>query len=126
MRASGDRLPDPQRSLNELGVDSLMGVELCNALGRGAGKHLAPTILFAHPTLAGLADYLAADVLGLAEAKEQPEDRTADELREKALAEVEQMTEEELNAILSASSATDHNEDPQRQNSSPARTLLSP
>ncbi len=105
MRAVGDRLPDPRRSLNELGVDSLMGVELCNALGRGVGKHLPPTTLFAHPTLAALADHLAVDVLGLAETEQKSEDRTDEALREKALAEVEQMTEEEINAILSASAA---------------------
>jgi hypothetical protein len=106
LRASSDRLPDPRRSLNELGVDSLMGVELCNALGRGVGKHLAPTILFAYPTLTGLADHLAGDILGLSDdAAAKADDRAVDELRERALAEVEQLSEEEINALLATSSA---------------------
>jgi acyl transferase domain-containing protein/acyl-CoA synthetase (AMP-forming)/AMP-acid ligase II/acyl carrier protein len=105
LRSSSERLPDPRRSLNELGVDSLMGVELCNALGRGVGQRLAPTILFSHPNLAALADHLADDVLGLPRADKKTEAPVADELRERALAEVEQLSEEEINALLSLTPA---------------------
>ena len=101
LRLGGERLPDPRRTLNELGVDSLMGVELCNVLGRGVGKHLAPTILFTYPTLAALADHLADDILGLAQAEEPVETpASANESRELALSAIEQLTEEEINALI--------------------------
>ena len=102
LRVAAGTLPDPRRTLNELGVDSLMGVELCNAVGRGVGRHLAPTILFNYPTLEALANHMASDILGLASAEPVRESITpaVDEAREQALAEVESLTEEEINAML--------------------------
>jgi myxalamid-type polyketide synthase MxaB len=48
----------PQQPLPDLGLDSLMAVELVNALQIRLGCHIAPTIAFEHPTVAGLVDYL--------------------------------------------------------------------
>ena len=44
-------LPDPRRTLNEVGFDSLTGVEFCNRVGRSVGQHLNPAVLFDYPTL---------------------------------------------------------------------------
>ena len=58
-------LPDPRRALNELGFDSLTGVEFANRVGRSVGQHLNPALLFDYPTLEGLAGYVVRDMLKL-------------------------------------------------------------
>jgi len=56
---------DPRQPLNDLGVDSLMAVELRNRLAASLGlaRALPATLVFDHPTIAALTDYLAADVI---------------------------------------------------------------
>ena len=54
---------DWQQPLQELGLDSLMALELRNALGAMIERQLPATLLFDHPTIAGLTEYLAHEVL---------------------------------------------------------------
>ncbi len=54
------------RPLRELGLDSLMAVELRNALGRRVGATLPANLAFAHPTPAAIARYLVSEVPSLA------------------------------------------------------------
>ncbi|WP_315732751.1 MULTISPECIES: type I polyketide synthase [unclassified Bradyrhizobium] len=56
---------EPDRPLKELGLDSLMAVELRNGLGQRAGASLPATLAFDHPTPAAIAQYLIARVLSL-------------------------------------------------------------
>jgi hypothetical protein len=60
---------DPSQPLNELGLDSLMAVELRNRLGHGLAleRSLPATLVFDRPTIAALAGYLG-DLLGQATA----------------------------------------------------------
>jgi NAD(P)-dependent dehydrogenase (short-subunit alcohol dehydrogenase family)/acyl carrier protein len=51
-------LLNPKVPLKELGLDSLMAVELRNTLARSTGHPLPATLLFDYPTLDGLADQL--------------------------------------------------------------------
>ena len=45
--------------LRQLGLDSLMAVELRNLLGKAVGQTLPATITFDHPSVAALVEYLA-------------------------------------------------------------------
>ena len=66
-----DLLPN-NKPLNELGLDSLMAVELCNGLRNALGQSLPATLLFDYPTVEALAGYLSRSVLGLEEAPAGP------------------------------------------------------
>jgi hypothetical protein len=96
-------LPDPRRRLNELGFDSLTGVEFCNRVGQSIGEHLNPTVLFDYPTLETLAGHVVRDVLHMECEEEAPKAGPEDalsEVRQQAMNEVESMSEEEMNALV--------------------------
>src|SRR5208337_4687637 len=103
-------LPDPRRTLNELGFDSLTAVEFCNRVSRSIGQRLNPTVLFDYPTLESLAGYVLRDMLGLVPASESPPseslaeesvDHAAQEAA-KVLDDVETMSEAEMDALVTA------------------------
>ncbi len=58
---------DPRKPLGEMGLDSLLAVELRNAIGDVTGRQLPATLLFDYPTLEALSDFLLAE-LGVAPA----------------------------------------------------------
>jgi acyl carrier protein len=66
---------DPAWPLRELGLDSLMSVELRNALGALFARTLSATLIFDHPTLYALADHLMTTLPGLLEPDTQDRDR---------------------------------------------------
>jgi acyl carrier protein len=68
---------DPRRPLGELGLDSLMAVDLQNTMASALGVPLAPTVLLEHPTLAALARFILGQ-LGLADAAEPASEPAAD------------------------------------------------
>ena len=51
----------------DLGMDSLMAVELRRRIEHGVGKEIPVTLVMDHPRLSDAADYLLGDVLGLGE-----------------------------------------------------------
>ena len=55
---------DPRTPLGDLGLDSLLAVELRNTLGTALGTSLPATLLFDYPTIAALTDHLFREVLG--------------------------------------------------------------
>ena len=66
--------PAPTVEFADLGVDSLMAVELRNRLNRAlAGTYVAPnTVVFDHPSVASLAGHLAGELGGAARAEPAP------------------------------------------------------
>jgi acyl carrier protein len=90
---------DVDRPLQELGLDSLMAVELRNALGSAVGRPLPATLLFDHPTLRRLVDYLGSSVLSLD--LNARTDAAADASASAAAeAELERLSDDEMAALL--------------------------
>ncbi len=97
---------DSRQPLSELGLDSLMAVELRNALGNAIGRPLPATVLFDFPTIEGLATYVIDKVLGLGLATgtsgEAPPARETNPEVEAAFAAVAQLSEEDVQQSLRA------------------------
>lgn len=53
----------------DLGMDSLMAVEMRRRIEAGVGKEVPITLVMDHPRLSDVADYLLGEVLGLSEAR---------------------------------------------------------
>jgi acyl transferase domain-containing protein/NADPH:quinone reductase-like Zn-dependent oxidoreductase/nucleoside-diphosphate-sugar epimerase/acyl carrier protein len=91
---------DPRRPLSELGLDSLMAVELRNALGVSLKRLLPATLLFDYPTLETLTDFLLKE-LSLSE----PPIVSAPSKEDRAITagvELAQLSEAEAEALLLA------------------------
>jgi acyl transferase domain-containing protein/NADPH:quinone reductase-like Zn-dependent oxidoreductase/NAD(P)-dependent dehydrogenase (short-subunit alcohol dehydrogenase family)/acyl carrier protein len=89
---------DPQRPLHDMGLDSLMSVELRNALAASLGKPLSATLLFDYPTIETLARYLATQVLELEPQAGPAADADAD--RSQQIDGIRNLSDEEAEAAL--------------------------
>ncbi|OUD14321.1 type I polyketide synthase [Thioflexithrix psekupsensis] len=63
---------EPRQRFFDLGLDSLMAVELKNALQVSLQRDLRATLIFDYPTLEALVEHLFSEVLGLIEKPETP------------------------------------------------------
>lgn len=90
----GERVP-----LNEMGLDSLMAVELRNLLGNGLGlkRSLPATLVFDYPTVEAIADYLARDVLALQPAEAEA---TASASAPDVIESIEDLSDDEVDRLL--------------------------
>ena len=59
---SAGTLPEPVAPLRELSLNSLMSIELRNALATECETRLSATLVFEHPTCAALAAHLAGSI----------------------------------------------------------------
>jgi acyl transferase domain-containing protein/NADPH:quinone reductase-like Zn-dependent oxidoreductase/acyl carrier protein len=82
---------DEDEALHDLGLDSLMAVELRNSLAASLDVQLPPTMVLDYPTLRTLTDFLLAELF---------EDRRAASSDERALFEIEAISEDEAEALL--------------------------
>jgi SAM-dependent methyltransferase len=95
----GER-PGPRQRLMDLGLDSLMAVELRNRLASGLNldRSLPATLMFDYPTIEAMAGYLERAVLGF----DRPSSASAAARQETsaAAARLEELSEEEAEALL--------------------------
>ena len=89
----------------ELGVDSMMAVELRGRLARGLGKglELPATLIFDFPTIAAVAEYLARE-LGLADeppaAEIKPAPPAAGTAEPAGVVDLEALSDKQVEALL--------------------------
>jgi acyl carrier protein len=88
---------DPTARLGDLGVDSLMAVELRNALSASLGRPLRSTLLFDFPTIDELTDHVGADVLDLWPGQPAP---AAEQAHAEIESELDALDDDELNDII--------------------------
>ena len=88
---------DFDEPLRQLGLDSLMAVELRNQLGSATQRTLSATITFDHPSISALVDYLAGELF--ADEPDQPASAPAGESA--TASGLDTLTEEELAERLS-------------------------
>jgi acyl carrier protein len=92
---------DVQKPLSAMGLDSLMAVELRNALGATLGKTLPATLLFDYPTVDALAKHVESHIPFMAAPDVKPKEKAAEELeRESLVAEIKQLSEDEVEALI--------------------------
>lgn len=87
---------DPKQPLSEMGLDSLMAIEMKNALSSMVGQNLPATLLFNYPTIAGLAGHLVDDLFPT-ENHPSAESEEATETEE----DIENLSDDEVEAMLS-------------------------
>jgi hypothetical protein len=87
----------------DLGLDSLMAIELRNRLATGLGltRALSATLMFDYPTVEAIASYLARELRGTD--RRQPEDRDVPEARTGSTVSAEdlaQLSDKEVEEML--------------------------
>ena len=88
---------DPDQGLFDMGMDSLMAVDLKTRLEAAVGHRLPSTLTFNYPTVTALAGYLADEVLGSRPAADSPASPAAPT---PADASRDDLSEDELAALL--------------------------
>ncbi len=96
LRLSADEAPDRKARLMDIGVDSLMAVELRGRLSLGLKleRKLPATLIFDYPTIEAITDYLLREVLVFAPA--------ADAQPATSSTAIEDLTDEQVEAMLLA------------------------
>jgi acyl carrier protein len=104
LRLDPARPIDPHQPFNELGVDSLMALEIRNGLGIDLGSALPATLVFEYPTIEALTDYLDRVVLQrLGSAEPPPEPRPETDVLGELLAQLRLLSETEAENLLEKS-----------------------
>ena len=67
---------EPTRGFFQMGMDSVMSVQLRNSLEAALGRSLPTTVAFEHPTVEALTGYLAAELFAASSAEAAPGPRT--------------------------------------------------
>lgn len=100
----GDSAVDVRRPLQEMGLDSLMAIELRNALAQGVGESLSSTLLFDHPTIEALVDVLMPLVDGgaRAECASGAGGPGTEGIRTDVVSRIEDLSDEEVDRLLAS------------------------
>ncbi|MBI3244200.1 MAG: SDR family NAD(P)-dependent oxidoreductase [Chloroflexi bacterium] len=93
---------DRRQALAEMGMDSLMSVELKNRLQSSLGRSLPTTLAFDHPTIEALAGYLATEVLALGGTPMMPVVAGNGDGQAEVAISVDELSDDEVNSMLNA------------------------
>jgi acyl transferase domain-containing protein/acyl carrier protein len=93
-------LPQIRQGFVELGMDSLMAVELKKSLEASLGHTLSSTLAFNYPNIEALGNYLTTEVLSLPAAESLSNLQKDSDEPSIASAELEQLSEDELASLL--------------------------
>ncbi|HSI39298.1 MAG TPA: SDR family NAD(P)-dependent oxidoreductase [Xanthobacteraceae bacterium] len=96
------RSVDPRTPFGELGLDSLLSVELRNTLCTVLDHPFPATLLFDYPTIDTLTDHILDEVLGLAEKPDEKAAATPSNDRQNRLQMVEELADDELDRMIAA------------------------
>jgi hypothetical protein len=94
------QMPDSRQGLTDIGMDSLMAVELSNRLQAGVEQPLPSTLAFEQPTIEALTIYLANEVLGLQTIEAVSDAIETDDKAHMLLAEIEELSDSEAEDSL--------------------------
>ncbi len=99
-----DETINPNQPLQELGLDSLMAVELRNILCALIGKQLPATLMFKYPTVASLSTFLIEDMFpeDAAAAAQEAADAAPTAAIDDEEEELDDLSDDELAAMLAA------------------------
>ena len=90
---------DPTQALNELGLDSLLALELRNRLSAALGTTQPATLLFNYPSVAALAEHFATELLDASPAAAPAPERAPEPTYD---AEIGTMSDDEIEALIDA------------------------
>ena len=95
---------DPRTPLGDLGLDSLLAVELRNTLATALGRPLPATLLFDYPSIDALTDYLLVEVLGFGDSRApSPAQQAAQPAAPRELVgSIEAMSDDEVDRLIAA------------------------
>jgi hypothetical protein len=99
LRTGVAQLPNPHTLAKDLGFDSLLAVEFCRILGISVGQALPQTLLFEHPTLEDVANYLCREVLRI-NPLERPAPAAVADDRTQKMAQVRELSDDEVLAEI--------------------------
>ncbi|HET8660025.1 MAG TPA: type I polyketide synthase, partial [Micromonosporaceae bacterium] len=92
---------EPRQKLFEIGLDSLMAVELKNTLQTQLGQALPSTVIFEYPTVEALTGYLAQEALGLGPTPAPAEPQTRPQpARAETMERLKDLSESDLEDLL--------------------------
>ncbi|GBD91773.1 phthiocerol synthesis polyketide synthase type I PpsC [bacterium BMS3Abin04] len=91
---------DPEKHLSEMGLDSLMAIELKNSIDNAIGRNLPATLVFNYPSIDAISDHILKDVLKLNGQEAIDEEVTENEEENSTLNEIENLSDEEAEALL--------------------------
>jgi malonyl CoA-acyl carrier protein transacylase len=94
------KLPEPQQGFFDMGMDSLMALELKNRLEVSLAKPLPATLVIEAPTLRELAKYLTKEVLGWELLSLNSNEVVREATTDTMLTEVEELADAEVDGLL--------------------------